>query len=251
MFQAIQFRLMRVVVAVAVSLVIMPFSTRAQAHERRHSLTVVPPRQAQLVTVAPFICDQSPDVDATSEFRPIQVAGHRTLGIVSRIDGSENPAASFVIPDDWVRAGIVVDFSVWDSDRDNNSVIFLTFDEDNDNLSIGDGNEGRHVYFSAIPNQAAIVSGDSAAFRNGRVGSFDHYTIPLDFLQLQNAASKNQAGTTNALANHSNGIKRMYFFEASPNPAAHLKCAFANFRLNGTPIRKLLVPALVECPSDH
>ena len=51
--------------------------------------------------------------------------------------------------------GLSDDFN-YDSPR-----IFVNFDEDNDNLSVGSGNEGNHVYFAAIPNQAAIDRGSS------------------------------------------------------------------------------------------
>ena len=51
--------------------------------------------------------------------------------------------------------GLSDDFN-YDSPR-----IFVNFDEDNDNLSVGSCNEGNYVYFAAIPNQATIVRGSS------------------------------------------------------------------------------------------
>ena len=51
------------------------------------------------------------------------------------------------------------------------SAIFLTWDEDNNNLSLGFGNEGNNVVLIVIPNPAAVA--------NGMVGGVfvasDHY----------------------------------------------------------------------------
>ena len=45
----------------------------------------------------------------------------------------------------------------WNSSQSD--VIYVTMDEDSNNLSLGFGNEGNHVVMIAIPNQAAIDAG--------------------------------------------------------------------------------------------
>ena len=49
--------------------------------------------------------------------------------------------------------------------------MFLTFDEDYNNISFGIGNEGNHVVMVVIPNQAAIDAG----MRGGAFVATDHY----------------------------------------------------------------------------
>ncbi len=51
------------------------------------------------------------------------------------------------------------------------SVVFLTFDEDYNNISLGIGNEGNHVVMVVIPNQAAIDAG----MRGGAFVVTDYY----------------------------------------------------------------------------
>jgi PE family/Phosphoesterase family len=45
----------------------------------------------------------------------------------------------------------------WNSSQSD--VIYITMDEDSNNLSLGLGNEGNHVVMIAIPNQAAVAAG--------------------------------------------------------------------------------------------
>ena len=45
----------------------------------------------------------------------------------------------------------------WNSSQSD--VIYVTMDEDSNNLSLGLGNQGNHVVMVAIPNQAAIDAG--------------------------------------------------------------------------------------------
>ena len=45
----------------------------------------------------------------------------------------------------------------WNSSQSD--AIYITMDEDYNNLSLGFGNEGNHVVMIAIPNQAAIAAG--------------------------------------------------------------------------------------------
>jgi len=48
------------------------------------------------------------------------------------------------------------------------SAVFLTFDEDYNNISWGIGNEGNHVVMVVIPNKGAITSAGMVAGRSWR-----------------------------------------------------------------------------------
>jgi hypothetical protein len=56
------------------------------------------------------------------------------------------------------------------------SVIVVTFDEDNNNLSLGFGNEGNHIATVVIPNQAAIDSGMRAGHFLA-TDQYNHYSL--------------------------------------------------------------------------
>jgi hypothetical protein len=58
---------------------------------------------------------------------------------------------------------------LWKSNE--STAVFLTFDEDYNNISFGIGNEGNHVVMVVIPNQAAIDAG----MRGGAFVATDHY----------------------------------------------------------------------------
>ena len=49
------------------------------------------------------------------------------------------------------------------TDPGQKDAIILTFDEDNNNLSLGFGNEGNNVPMIVIPNEDAVTSGDMQA----------------------------------------------------------------------------------------
>ncbi|MGI9124210.1 MAG: alkaline phosphatase family protein, partial [Mycobacterium sp.] len=63
----------------------------------------------------------------------------------------------------------ILNSNAWKSDE--SSVLVVTFDEDNNNTSLGFGNEGNHVVTVVIPNQAAIDAGMKA----GHFVATDHY----------------------------------------------------------------------------
>lgn len=65
----------------------------------------------------------------------------------------------------------IMNSNAWKSDEA--SVIIVTFDEDNNNLSLGFGNEGNHIVTVVIPNQAAIDSG----MRAGHFLATDQYNL--------------------------------------------------------------------------
>lgn len=54
------------------------------------------------------------------------------------------------------------------------SAIFLTFDEDSDNLSVGIGNEGNHIVMVAIPSALAA---NPDGMRGGAFVVEDHYNL--------------------------------------------------------------------------
>jgi len=63
----------------------------------------------------------------------------------------------------------IMNSNAWKSDEA--SVIVVTFDEDNNNTSLGFGNEGNHIATVVIPNQAAIDAG----MRAGHFVASDQY----------------------------------------------------------------------------
>lgn len=65
----------------------------------------------------------------------------------------------------------IMNSNAWKSDEP--SVIVVTFDEDNNNLSLGFGNEGNHIVTVVIPNQAAIDTG----MRPGHFIATDQYNL--------------------------------------------------------------------------
>ena len=64
---------------------------------------------------------------------------------------------------------VIMNSNAWNSDE--SSVLIVTFDEDNNNTSLGFGNEGNHIVTVVIPNQAAIDAG----MRSGPYVASDHY----------------------------------------------------------------------------
>jgi len=68
----------------------------------------------------------------------------------------------------------IMNSNAWKSDEA--SVIVVTFDEDNNNTSLGFGNEGNHIVTVVIPNQAAIDGG----MRPGHflaTDQYNHYSL--------------------------------------------------------------------------
>lgn len=68
----------------------------------------------------------------------------------------------------------IMNSNAWKSDEA--SAIVVTFDEDNNNTSLGFGNEGNHIVTVVIPNQAAVAAG----MRPGHflaTDQYDHYSL--------------------------------------------------------------------------
>ncbi|MGB0877146.1 MAG: alkaline phosphatase family protein [Mycobacterium sp.] len=70
---------------------------------------------------------------------------------------------------------VIMDSVVW-NDPAEESVLVVTFDEDNDNLSLGFGDEGNRIVTVVIPSPAAVVGG----MRGGHftaTDKYDHYSL--------------------------------------------------------------------------
>ena len=65
---------------------------------------------------------------------------------------------------------VVLNSAVW-NDPTRKSALIVTFDEDNNNTSLGFGNEGNRVVFVVIPSQGAVAAG----MRSGAFTATDHY----------------------------------------------------------------------------
>jgi hypothetical protein len=70
---------------------------------------------------------------------------------------------------------VILNSAVW-TDPTQKSAIFLTFDEDNNNVSLGIGNQGNHVVMVVIPSPGAVAAG----MREGAIvvdDRYDHYSL--------------------------------------------------------------------------
>jgi hypothetical protein len=79
--------------------------------------------------------------------------------------------------DAWLRETlpIIMDSNTW-NDPTERSAIFLTFDEDYNNISLGIGNEGNHIVTVVIPSPGAVAAGmrGEAFVADDR---YDHYSL--------------------------------------------------------------------------
>jgi Phosphoesterase family len=70
---------------------------------------------------------------------------------------------------------IIMESNTW-NDPNEKSAIFLTFDEDYNNISLGNGNEGNHIVMVVIPSPGAVAAG----MRGGAFvvdNRYDHYSL--------------------------------------------------------------------------
>lgn len=99
-------------------------------------------------------------------------------GVLKFVFNQLDPKHQYNVPalDAFVDQNVtaIMDSASWkSSDR---SVIAVTFDEDNNNLSLGFGNEGNHIVTVLIPNQAAIDAGwRGGSFTAGT--QYNHYSL--------------------------------------------------------------------------
>ena len=69
----------------------------------------------------------------------------------------------------------IMSSNTW-NDPNVKSAIFLTFDEDNNNLSLGFDNQGNHIVMIVIPSPGAVAAGMKSG--NFEVGTrYDHYSL--------------------------------------------------------------------------
>ncbi|HVQ53188.1 MAG TPA: alkaline phosphatase family protein, partial [Mycobacterium sp.] len=74
--------------------------------------------------------------------------------------------------DEWLQGpvGTIMNSATW-QDPTERSAIFVTFDEDYNNITTGVGNEGNHIVTIVIPSQGAIDAG----MREGHFVASDQY----------------------------------------------------------------------------
>ncbi len=95
--------------------------------------------------------------DATNMEGPTDtVVGAIQWAISQLTDHQYNVAAG----DKWIQdtLSVILDSPVW-QDPTQRSAIFLTFDEDYNNLSTGIGNQGNHIVMVVLPSPGAVNSG--------------------------------------------------------------------------------------------
>jgi hypothetical protein len=101
---------------------------------------------------------------------PISTLGDVLKFIVSQFTNHQyNVAAADQFVQQEVSA--IENSPTW-TDPNENDAIFLTFDEDNNNLSLGFGNEGNNVPMIVIPNQGAVTDG---GMESGPFTTNDYY----------------------------------------------------------------------------
>lgn len=101
------------------------------------------------------------------------------FGILHWALGFLNPRHQYNVAagDEWLRGPIetIMNSPTW-QDPNHKSAIFVTFDEDYNNITTGVGNEGNHIVMIVIPNEAAIEAGMvEGPFVAG--GRYDHYSL--------------------------------------------------------------------------
>ena len=94
--------------------------------------------------------------DATNMEGPTEGVG-LLLWTVSQLTNHQyNVAAG----DQWLQDTVpmIMNSPVWQDPTQRNA-IFLTFDEDYNNISLGNGNQGNHIVMVVIPSPGAVAAG--------------------------------------------------------------------------------------------
>jgi Phosphoesterase family len=101
------------------------------------------------------------------------------LGILNWALGFLNPAHQYNVKagDEWLQGTLttIMNSPTW-QDPTQKSAIFVTFDEDYNNITTGVGNEGNHIVMIVIPSQGAVDGG----MREGHFVADDnnnHYSL--------------------------------------------------------------------------
>ncbi|MBJ7338087.1 MAG: phosphoesterase [Mycolicibacterium sp.] len=101
------------------------------------------------------------------------------FGIINWALGFLNPSHQYNVKagDDWLQEQLTTIFNspTW-QDTSSKSAIFVTFDEDYNNISTGVGNEGNHIAMIVIPSRGAV---DAGMLDGGFVADdhYDHYSL--------------------------------------------------------------------------
>ena len=70
----------------------------------------------------------------------------------------------------------ILNSPVW-NDPTQKSAIFITWDEDYNNLSLGIGNQGNHVVTIVIPSPGAVASRDARRAHSLPIDYYNHYSL--------------------------------------------------------------------------
>lgn len=107
--------------------------------------------------------------DATNMEGPTDVP----FGILNWALGFLNPGHQYNVKagDEWLQGPLstIMNSPTW-QDPTKKSAIFVTFDEDYNNITTGVGNEGNHIVMVAIPSAGAVANG----MRGGHFVADDH-----------------------------------------------------------------------------
>ena len=111
-----------------------------------------------------FAADDATNMEGPTDF---------PFGIFNWALGFINPRHQYNVKagDEWLQGPVstIMNSATW-NDPTQKSAIFITFDEDYNNITTGVGNEGNHIVMVVIPSQAAVDSG----MRAGHFVANDH-----------------------------------------------------------------------------
>ncbi|MDT5243792.1 MAG: hypothetical protein QOD36_1168, partial [Mycobacterium sp.] len=111
-----------------------------------------------------FAADDATNMEGPTDF---------PFGILNWALGFINPRHQYNVKagDDWLQGPLstIMDSPTWQAPTQR-SAIFVTFDEDYNNITTGVGNEGNHIVMVVIPSQGALDSG----MRPGHFVADDH-----------------------------------------------------------------------------
>ena len=100
-----------------------------------------------------FAADDATNVEGPTDF---------PFGILNWALGFINPSHQYNVKagDEWLQGPLttIMNSPTWQGPTQR-SAIFVTFDEDYNNITTGVGNEGNHIVMIVIPSQGAVDSG--------------------------------------------------------------------------------------------
>jgi hypothetical protein len=115
-----------------------------------------------------FAADDETNMEGPTDF---------PFGILNWVLGFLNPAHQYNVKagDDWLQGPLATIFNspTW-QDPGERSVVFVTFDEDYNNITTGVGNEGNHIVTIGIPSPGAVGTA-AGEMRSGAFVAADHY----------------------------------------------------------------------------